>query len=343
MEQIAWIIGPVHIYWSAVIRMLASAAAICLFLALYLRREDRAAGAAVCVPTAVIMAMLFSRVAHWYFLPDGYDNLKAALNLFQPGGFALMGAFAGCFTAALILRLLQIVKDLPDLLDCMCIGGSLGIAAGRLAGWFNGTDRGMIVAESIGLPWACTVINPVSGAEEYRLATFLIQAMAAAVICLALLLVWWTESRKGIYRSGDATLLFLLSYGASQVLLDSTRYDSLAFRSNGFIHVVQVLGAGAMVLMAVVYAGRLVYAQGWKGKQLLLWTPQLLCLGLAGYMEYYVQRHGDEAVFAYSTMGSALLGIVLLACMTRVLARRAEKKRRQQMFEMTDIWERGIP
>ena len=343
MEQIAWIIGPVHIYWSAVVRMLASAAAICLFLALYLRKEDRAAGAAVCVPTAVILSMLLSRLAHWYFLPDRYENMKVALNLFQPGGFVLMGAFAGCFSAALILRLLQIVKDLPDLLDCMCIGGSLGIAVGRLACWFNGTDRGMTVAESLGLPWACPVVNPVSGIEEYRLATFLIQAMTAAVICLVLLLVWAAESRKGIYRSGDVTLLFLLCYGASQILLDSTRYDSLSFRSNGFIHVVQVLGAGAMVLVAVVYAGRLVYAQGWKGKQLLLWIPQLLCFALAGYMEYYVQRHGDEAVFAYSLMSGALLGIVFLVCLTRILARWAEKKRKQQMFEMADSWERGMP
>ena len=201
----------------------------------------------------------------------------------------------------------------------------------------------MTVAESLGLPWACPVVNPVSGIEEYRLATFLIQAMTAAVICLVLLLVWAAESRKGIYRSGDVTLLFLLCYGASQILLDSTRYDSLSFRSNGFIHVVQVLGAGAMVLVAVVYAGRLVYAQGWKGKQLLLWIPQLLCFALAGYMEYYVQRHGDEAVFAYSLMSGALLGIVFLVCLTRILARWAEKKRKQQMFEMADSWERGMP
>ena len=37
---------------------------------------------------------------------------------------------------------------------------------------------------------------------------------------------------KVLLKDGDTFLLFLLMYGASQVVLDSTRYDSLHFRSN---------------------------------------------------------------------------------------------------------------
>ena len=37
MEQIALIFGDNYIYWSAVIRVMAAAAAICAFLALYLK------------------------------------------------------------------------------------------------------------------------------------------------------------------------------------------------------------------------------------------------------------------------------------------------------------------
>ena len=35
-------------------------------------------------------------------------------------------------------------------------------------------------------------------------------------------------------------------------------------------------------------------------------------MGLAGYMEYYVQRHGGEYVFAYNLMAAGL-GLVFLA------------------------------
>jgi len=42
-------------------------------------------------------------------------------------------------------------------------------------------------------------------------------------------------------------------------------------------------------------------------------------LGGAGYMEYYVQRHGNQAAFAYSVMSAALAAVVLLVLITRAL------------------------
>jgi hypothetical protein len=116
-------------------------------------------------------------------------------------------------------------------------------------------------------------------------------------------------------------LLFLLCYGASQCLLDSTRYDALYFRSNGFVSVTQVFSAVGMVLAAVVFSVRLVKAKGFRPGHLALWSGMAAALGLAGYMEYYVQRHGNQALLAYSIMGAALAALVALVILTRVLAR----------------------
>ena len=45
-------------------------------------------------------------------------------------------------------------------------------------------------------------------------------------------------------------------------------------------------------------------------------------LGCAGFMEYYVQRHGDQAAFAYSVMSAALLAVVLLVLITWALGKK---------------------
>jgi hypothetical protein len=53
-------------------------------------------------------------------------------------------------------------------------------------------------------------------------------------------------------------------------------------------------------------------------------------------MEYHVQRYGHEALFAYSSMGAALAVVLLLTLVSRSLAIRMEKQRKQQMFGVVD-------
>jgi len=154
------------------------------------------------------------------------------------------------------------------------------------------------------------VVNTVSGAQEFRLATFVIQAMVTAVIFAVLLFIALTTKHRR--KDGDLTLLFLLLYGASQVVLDSTRYDSLFFRSNGFVSIVQVLCALALGLSCAVFSVRLVKRHGFQRRYAALWLEFGALVGLGGYMEYYVQRHGDQAVFAYCCMSGALIGIVAI-------------------------------
>ena len=185
----------------------------------------------------------------------------------------------------------------------------------------------MILPETVGLPFAYPVVNTVSGAMDNRLATFMIQAMVVGgIVVLLFLYMSIAKIARRKLRDGDVCLMFLLAYGASQIICDSTRYDSLFLRSNGFISAVQILGLVALLVPIFVFAVRMVKNNGLKIYQFVIWVLLAGMMGLAGYMEYYVQRHGNEAAFAYTTMAAALIMIVILTLVMRGLGLRRKKK-----------------
>lgn len=331
MEKIAFILGETFVYWSSIILTLAVAAAICLFWSLYLKKSGNAVAAAVFVPLAIVASLYISRFIHWYCFADSYTSMEAAMSDLSRGGFALMGAFVGCVLVACLLRLVRIMKDLPEMLDCLALAGGAGIAVGRLASLFNSSDRGMNIQGITGLPLVSAVTNAVSGETEYRLATFMLQAVITGLIVLVLWRFYKKGNRKHLLRSGDTCLLFLSAYGAAQIVLDSTRYDSMFMRSNGFISIVQILGLISMLVPIILFSIRMVKAGGFKAWALLLWIPIVALMGTAAFMEYWVQRHGDQALFSYSVMSACLIVTVILTAVIRYIAVRRERKRAETL------------
>jgi hypothetical protein len=181
----------------------------------------------------------------------------------------------------------------------------------------------------VGFPFAYPVVNAVSGVAENRLATFMIQSMlTGSIVALLVLHMLICALAKKKVKDGDTCLMFLLAYGACQIVCDSTRYDSLFLRSNGFISIVQILGLIALLVPIIVFSVRLVKYRGFKVWQVIMWLVIAGLMGAAAYMEYYVQRHGGEAVFAYSVMSASLTCVVLLSLVIRSLGltRHKEKK-----------------
>lgn len=326
MDRIAFIVGDHFIYWNSIVLTLAAAVAIAFFLSLYIGKCGNAVAGFAAVPVAIVLSLVLARLIHWYSRTDSYTSFGAAMMDFASGGYALMGVFAGCILTAVLLRLIFFHKNLPEMLDCMSIAGCAGIAVGRLAAFFNSADRGQIIESMESLPWVYPVTNAVSGATEYRLATFVIQAMVAFALFACLSLFYIRGNRKEKLRDGDTALIFLLCYGASQVVLDSTRYDSLFFRSNGFVSIVQVFSAIALAFAIVMFSVRMVKIRGFKFWQVPVWILIAAGIGCAGFMEYYVQRHGNEAVFAYSVMSACLACVIALTLLIRMIAVTAERK-----------------
>lgn len=328
MDKIALYWGSTPLYWNSIALTLAAAVAICFFLAFYLDKSGNAAGGFAAVPVSLALSLVFARFFHWYCQADSYESLRAAMTDFSGGGFALMGAFLGCTLGAVLTRLLCLHRNLPEMLDAMSLGGCAGMVTGRLSALFNASDRGQMLANFRSLPIASPVSNAVSGAVEYRLATFALQSLTALVLFIGLTLFYLRGQKRGKLRDGDTCLIFLMLYGCSQVVLDSTRYDSLFFRSNGFVSMVQVLGALALLLGVIVFARRMVKARGLRAWNIFLWLLIAGTLGGAGYMEYYVQRRGNEALFAYSVMSACLLAASVMTLFMRALAVSVEKKYR---------------
>lgn len=320
MDKIAWILGDISIRWSSVVMVMAVLTGILFFLAAASRGNRKVTSAALALPMAILLSLLFGRLLHRYYLPDAGD------------GYVLMGAFAGCLCTAVILKGTRLEKNMARLLDVMSIGGCAAIALGRLACFFTADDRGRIISIQ-GLPLAWPVINATSGEMEYRLAVFLFQAVAALFILFVLRLVDKKNTRTGAHGDGDLTLLFLLLYTAGQIVLDSMRYDALHLRSNGFIGAVQLVCAVTFCAVIGILLTRLVKSNGFCFHYGFAAFLIAACVGISAYMEYFVQRHGGQAVFGYTVMTAAMMaaaavGTVLWkSCECHVPAASDEKNR----------------
>lgn len=276
--------------------VLAILAGIFFFLAAANRGSRVVTSAVPAVPLAMVLSLLLGKILYRYFHLDGQE------------GYVLMGAFAGCLCAALVLKVFRLEKHTGRLLDAMSIGGSAAIALGRLACLFTSDNRGQMIDGTPGFPLCWPVTNVTSGEPEYRLAVFLFQSLAAAVLFLVLLIVDRQNAKKRTHRDGDLTLLFLLLYAASQIVLDSMRYDALHLHSNGFIGAVQLVCAVVFAVVVGILLVRLVKKNGFHLRDVLSIVLITACIGIAGYMEYYVQRNGGRAVFAYTVMAAAMAG-----------------------------------
>lgn len=310
MNQVAFLLNGTTLYWYSIVLALAVTAGICFYMACCSQSGIRPSMAAASALLALCLSLVLSRILFWYCRTNSFSSFRQALTLRSSGSFALAGAFLGCLITALALG--RFAGSTGKMLDCMSVAGSCAICLGRLGSFFTSTDRGQILMEMTFLPWAYPVINTTSGEPEYRLATFLFQAVIAWLLFLALFYLFFSPRTRKYLSDGKLTLLFLMVYGASQVILDSTRYDSLYLRSNGFVSMVQILAAVALGVSIILSSIGAVRNRGLKKWMIPAWIAIAGLFGGAGYMEYYVQRHGRLAFFSYDIMEHCLVIIVVL-------------------------------
>lgn len=322
MDAIAFLIGHYSIYWSTVILALAALSGVLLFWFFYLWDEADFLGAFCVVPLAIFLGIALGRLSHWYFRHESYLSLSSAMTDYSYGGLALIGTFLGVLLAACLVALPRRGRHLGAMLDCLSLAGAGAVAIGRLSGFCNTADRGQVLENPSF--WGTNTLNAASGVTEYRLATFLLQAAAAAVIFLVLTFLFFWRRKDSRRKPGDLFWLFCLYYGASQAVLDSTRYDSLYFRSNGFVSVVQIACVCVILLSIGVFALRYRRTDGWMPGGVTVVLSCLVLLAGGGWMEYYVQRHGNQALFAYSVMSVCMLGVAVLGTFLWYAARKRE-------------------
>ena len=314
MNPIAIYSGTIVIYWSSIIIALGLLACLCMSLALNATNGERNSAMLLFVPLTVLLAVPMCRAVHWYAHIEQYASFGAAMTDYSNGSYVLSAALLAAFVAALIVKALGLCSSAAKLLDAFAPGAALAVAFIRLSSLFNNACRSKIIFQTPALqqlPMA-SGITTSTGAVEYRFATFFIHFILMLVICY-MLLVFFGKRRNFPKRhgrtDGDTARMFLLLYSASEVVMDSTRYDSSFLHSNGFVSIVQIAAGVCILGLLVYYSIHSIKANGMRFYHWLGWLGFLATLGGVGASEYLVQRHGNWYMFCYPAMSLCCIGM----------------------------------
>lgn len=313
MNPIAFTLGSHVVYWSSVIIALAVCACFTMTCALFTSHGGHSVTVWVLLPLSVLFSVLLGRLLHWYCHIEQYDSFGKAMTDLASGGFVLTGALLGTTLAGLAVKAMGLTGNLRRLFDCLAPGAALGIALIRLSALWGDSCRGKIVVERPALqhlPLAAAV-STVDGGTEYRFATFFVHFLLMLLV-FWLLLRFFRKRRRypmkaGQPRDGNVALMFLTWYSATELVADSTRYDSSFMPINGFVSLVQVVSGLTLLGVLIVYTVRSVRANGRTPRLWLLWGGFWLSVAGTGVLEYLIQRHGNWYLFCYPAMSLCCL------------------------------------
>ncbi len=312
--------GAAVLYWSAIIITLGLLASLMMSLSLQASNGGRAFVMLLFFPLALVFSLPLCRIVHWYCHAEQYGSLASAMTDFGSGSYVLPAALLGCWLAAFLASRLD-DRRTARLLDAFAPGAALAVAFIRLSALFNSSCRSKIpVTKSFlqHLPLASGITNS-AGQVEYRFATFFVQFLLMLLICWMLLRFFYrrrSRPMKSGSREGNVARMFLLSYSACELILDSTRYDSSFMHFNGFVSIVQMVAAISILALLIYYSVHSVRANGLRFSHWLRWIGWLVTLAGVGISEYLVQRHGDWFLPCYGVM--TVSGILMVMIVYRM-------------------------
>ncbi len=316
MNPIAVYSGNSVLYWSAIVISVGLLAALFMSLSLQAANRGRLIAMLLFFPLALVLSVPLCRALHWYCHAEQYGSFLKAVTDYSSGSYVLSAALVGGWVAAWIAAKLD-DGDTARLLDAAAPGAALAVAFIRLSALFNSSCRSKIAVTSRALqrlPFASGVTNS-AGATEYRFATFFVHFLLMLLLCGWLLCFFYKRGRRPMKAGrpeGSTICMFLLFYSASELVLDSTRYDSSFLPINGFISIVQIIAAVCIFLILAYYSMLSVRANGRRWWHWMLWAGWLLTLGGVGITEYLVQRHGDWYLSCYGGMALSCLAMAMI-------------------------------
>ena len=225
------------------------------------------------------------------------------------GGYSMIGALLGaCMGAVLTARLTR--QSAPALLDLLAPALLLFIACERLG-------EGHI--EEFGVSRKLTVDLPDNTflVQGGRLNTYLLESFTALV--LAIVMLW---DLRGNRRAGNTFLLFLILFGASQVLMESLRKDGhmtvKAFVRLEMIMSMMLLGSGIIAL----------FIRNLKRYPALSWAALLTVLAAVG-LGVLIEFKIDRSQISHYLLYLAFIAVLAVPVVLGLLLRKEEEKRGQ--------------
>lgn len=265
------------------------ALALCL-LALLSRKMKWKQGAFLTFAVlALPLGFVFSRLLYCFVDESlGFSMPLWAIAQVNIGGFSIMGALLGACLAAVIAGKIAGMHA-AQLMDCLGPAFLMLVIFERL---------GERVIEGFGQSRALTMdlfINSflaVEGDNGYFLATYMIEAATAAVLCAILIL-----DLKVTRRAGDTFIKFMLLFGATQIILESLRYDQ-HMTVHAFVRIEQILSMTLLGVGVIVLAVR-----NWKNRFKLSLAAVILIpvvVGIGVGIEFMIDRTGINRLLLYA-------------------------------------------
>lgn len=228
------------------------------------------------------------------------------------GGYALWGAIGGGVLAALLCAWLTKQK-FSRIMDAAAAPTALVIALARLAEYFNGEGVGMMIEDKglqffpLAVRTVCEMWDGVVEYEEWRLAVFVLEALAAFVILCVLL-----RTRE---EDGRQTKVFFILFCMVSLVLESIREDSYLRWQTLFIKVNQLTSALVMtgIVIGCLIKGRKTEMNKLqKNKTVALSVVYVLLAGVCIGMEFALQKLAwlpNWACYGIMTLSAAGIGL----------------------------------
>ena len=251
-----------------------------MVLALLMRREKWKAGSA---PLTGVLAVSLGFVVSRLFFGLMDDALGRPLPLwamlrFDTGGYSMVGAMLGACMGGILAARLQ-KQSAPRMLDLMAPALLLFAACERLGeGYIDEFGVSRTLTDTL-LQGSFLTVDSGFG---WRLATYLLESFAALILTLVVL-----RDLNPRRRPGDTFILFLILYGACQILLESLRYDRhmtvKAFVKLEQIMAMMLLGAGVITLALRAWRAR-------RGLAVAALCALAVTTGLGVAIEFMIDR-----------------------------------------------------
>lgn len=199
--------------------------------------------------------------------------------LFTGGGYSMIGALAGGFLGAALAG--KLMKKQPlQYMDAFAVAALAFVFFARLGEMFYPEYAGFGVSRPLIYDFTKTWPVAITDDTEWYLATYLLEA-ACALVMMGVLLA----DVKRQARPGNTFVLFLLLFGASQIILESLRYDR--HMSYTFIRMQQVLSI-LVLIGGLLFAAR---RSGKSKKQMALLLAMMVLISAIGVaLEFAIDR-----------------------------------------------------
>lgn len=266
-------------------------------------KARRSASLVIYAASSLVSALFFGRFIHWYSHYETYEGLSGAFADVE-GRYHEAGIMFGFILSAGLCALISGSMLRKKMMSACAAGQMLFMTLASLVSMFSDSDRGKAVITDVAYQrFPFSYVTYLSdGSTQYRTAVFFWKFMILGIITVISLI---------LYYKGRSAVETYVCYFAAMALLDSARYDASFLRSNGFVSLMQIVSGVFLIITFTVCMIRSAKARGFHVYHVLFMLAFLSGLSLTGYMEYYVQRHGNLYIYCYSIMAAACIVMIL--------------------------------